>query len=179
MTSILGWFVGEWLGIALDYVLAAGLVVAGAFLAFGLEAAVAALSLPAALKKIGDALVSPLRFVGFALIAIGIAKGCVAYGKSVGAADCIAQSRLAALQEENASLKRDLAAKQAAEDERKNEVAALAQQKQESDGKVNDYAASIEKLSASLSACRRATRDDDRRLCDIIGDAAPGCKSAR
>lgn len=172
-------FVREWFGITIDYVLAGLAVALGVALAFGLPDAITATGIPPWAQKLLGILLVPLRYIGYALIALGLIKGAVTYGKSIGAADCISAAKVAELQQQNASLQRDLDAAKAVVAFKKTEAAELAQQKQDADQKVADYGKSIESLSAAVRDCRNATADDNRRLCDIIGNAAAGCKPAR
>lgn len=176
---MLSFFVREWFGVTFDYALAGLAVAIGIALAFGLPAALTATGIPPWLQKLLGVLLVPLRYIGYALIALGLIKGAVTYGKGIGAADCIAASKVAALQQENASLKRDLDAAKSAAEFRRKEADELAAQNRDLDDKVTAYANYAAGLSTSLGSCRRATGDDDRRLCDIIGNAAPGCKPAR
>lgn len=175
---MLSWLAQEWLGVTLDYVAAALIVALGLVLAFGLDFASDAAWIPALGKKIIKALLKPLRVIGCALIALGLVKGAVAYGKSIGAADCRAAAQAAALERQVNELTRDVNAWKAAAEFKDRELTRLAQQKEASDAQIADWKDKVGTLSKSVARCRRATADDDRRLCQLIGNAAAGCKPA-
>ena len=166
--SVLGWW--HWLAIYADYLWALALIAAGVYLAFGIAPPTGTL-----LSK----LLKPLRWVGYGLMIIGIALAAVTFGRSLGAADCEAawtqknyEARIARLQQE-----RD--AKNVAADAAATSLKQLANEKEKADGKVAEYQADVSRLSAEVAACRRATASDDRRMCDILGPAAPGCHNSR
>lgn len=157
------------LGIGVDYLIAAAMVAAGIYLAafFNLAAAN-----PLAW------LLRPLRYVGYALVVAGVAFGYGTYRESIGAAKCAAAWKEKNLELQIANLSRDLTAAKTAAEFRKAEAERYAAQKRDDDEKINAYASYTEGLSASLISCRRASADDNRRLCAIVGNAAAGCKSA-
>lgn len=163
---MLDW-IALWLGIGLGYLMAAVMAAGGGYLAFVL----------------GINPINPLsklfHYLGLCLIGGAIALACVTYGKSIGAADCEAQWKAKNYEATVANLKRDLKAKQIAADAKAQEAQQLAEQKKDADAKINAWQAYASKLSASVAACRRATADDDRRLCDVIGNAARGCRAPR
>ena len=78
----MSWLLGEWLGVTFDYIIAALMVMAGIYLAFVLNDVADTNPIAWLVKP----LLMPLRFVGYALIAFGLIRGAVAYGKSIGAA---------------------------------------------------------------------------------------------
>lgn len=144
-------------GLMLDYVLAIILCGGGLYLAFTY------------------AEIKFLRFVGILLIALGVFTGAVAYGRTQGAKDCIAASKVARLREELAAKQRDLDAMTAAAKEKSDAAATLAAQKENADEQVADWTNYANKLAKDVAACRRATRDDNKRLCNILGNAPAGC----
>lgn len=170
MLSLLGFGPAEFFGIAIDYLLAGIMIAGGIYLAafFNLAAAN-----PLAW------LLGPLRYVGYALVAAGVALGAFTFGKSVAASDCIAAGKLAVVQQENASLKRDLDAQRAATKAKEDEAAALAAQQRDADDQVASWQSYAANLSSAAAACRRATADDDARLCKLLGNAPAGCRAAR
>jgi hypothetical protein len=176
---MLSWLVKEWIGITADYIIAGLAVAIGIALAFGLPAAAASTGLPPWAVKLLGFLLVPLRYIGYGLIALGLIKGAVTYGKTLGSADCQAAWQAKNYEQQIVNLKRDLAAQKSAAEFKAQEAKDLAAQKANADEQITAYANYAAGLSTSLSACRRATADDDRRLCDIIGNAAPGCKPAR
>lgn len=152
-----------WLGIGVDYLLAAALIAGGGYVAFVLGAS--------PINPLGRL----LHYVGLVLIAAGILVGAVTYGKATGAADCEAAWKAKNYEAQIAVLKRDAAAKTLAAETAARQAEALSAQNLTLQGKVDDYA----DAAKSFSACRRATGDDDRRVCDILGAAAPGCANSR
>lgn len=142
-------------GIALDYIVAAGLIAAG-FYAFGY-----------------------LRWVGLALIVAGAVLGAVAYGKTLGAANCVAAGRLAETETKLASAERDLAAHRLTEGLRTQQLADLAEKRAKANEQIAQWQAKADELKDAARKCRAATRDDDRRLCKIVGNKSPGCAPHR
>jgi hypothetical protein len=151
----------ERLGIGFDYLIAVALIVAGLYLALVLanSPAVALFS-------------KALRYVGAVLVALGIAVGCIAYGKSVGAADIEAAWKAKNYEAQVARLKQEAAAKQIAADT----AAAQADQLAKDNDAKQQLIAKYEAALAASPTCRRSSDDDDRMLCDVIGGAAAGCK---
>lgn len=162
--------VSESLGIGVDYLIAAGMVAAGIYLA--------AMFNLAATNPLSW-LLTPLRYVGYALVVAGVAFGYGSFRESVGAAKCESAWKEKNLEQQVATLQRDLAAANLAAGLKAAEADSLAKQKQDSDDQITQWQDYTNSLSSSLSACRRATADDDRRLCAIIGNRAAGCKPAK
>ena len=150
----------DWLSFARDYLAALGLVVAGIYVGFVLPAS--AFAAPFARL---------LRFLGVVLIALGVGLGTYTLGRSNGAADCRAEWKSKNLEAEIARLKQEASVKQLAADLANRQAAELADANADLQTKVNDYANSLR----NADTCRRSTRDDDRRLCDITGQSATGC----
>lgn len=173
------WLAGQWLVPTLDYLLAGLLVAGGVLLAFALPTFVAANPEIWLVKFVAGPLVWLLKYVGYVLIVVGIGKAAIAYGETVGAANCAAAWRAKNYEATIANLKRDNDALQAAAKAKDDEARTLAKQKETTDAQISDYIQATSKLSASLAACRRASADDDRRLCDILGGAARGCRASR
>jgi hypothetical protein len=168
--SFLGFGPAELFGIAIDYLLAAGLMAAGIYIVgfFTVSSA-----------SPFYRFLTPLKWVGGAIAALGLIIGSVTFGKSIAASDCIAAGRLAAVQQENASLKRDLKAQRAATKAKEDEAAKLAAQQRDADDQIASWQSYAATLSTAVAACRRATRDDDARLCKLLDNAAAGCRAAR
>lgn len=164
ISSLMGW--GAWLGFAAEYVLAGLLIAVGVYLAafFTLSA-----TNPLAW------LLSPLRIVGYALIGLGLILGAVTYGKTLGATECNTLWREKNLEGQIDRLKQQLDAKTVAADAAQESLKQIASEKEKSDATVADYQSAVAQLEESVAACRRATADDDRRMCKILGPAAPGC----
>lgn len=169
-----GWLfsfsVAEWFANARDYIIAAAMIGGGIYLSVFFDLAA---TNPAAW------LLRPLRFVGYALVILGVAFAYGTYRESIGASKCEAAWKQKNLELKIANLQRDLDAAKIAANAKAEEAKALAAQKQDADDKLNSYASYAAGLSASIASCRRATGDDDRRMCDILGNAAPGCKPAK
>jgi|SRR5579885_2836428 len=166
---LFGFDVAEWLHIWSSYLLAAGLMFGGFWLAYGVSSASAWLA----------PLLRPLHAIGVALMIFGAAYGYGTYRESVGAADCMAEWKAKNYEAQLAALKRDADAKALAAEIAANQAKQLASQNDDANGKIADYIATVAMLSASQAACRSATADDVRRLCAITGNAAPGCQRAR
>lgn len=166
--SLLGW--GHWLGLGLDY------IVAGLFIAAGIYLAV---FFNVAATNPLFWLLHPARYVGYALIGLGLVMGAVTYGKSVGAAECNAAWREKNLESKIARLEQERDAKAAAAKSAADNLQKIATEKETADEKVADYQTSIARLAGELAVCRRASADDDRRLCAILGPGAAGCASPR
>ncbi len=162
--------VTETLGTIGSYLLAGAFVAGGVYIAGFAEISD---------KSVFYPFVRPIKYVGLGLAAFGIVLASAAYFKHVGAAQCEAAWKQKNLELQIANLRRDLTAARDAAQSKAEEAKVLADQKATADAKVSDYEASVEKMSRSLSACRRSTADDDRRLCDIVGNAAPGCQPSR
>lgn len=154
-------FILSWLGISVDYLISAALFVGGgAAVYFGIT-----------IPLLGGI----LRWIGYLLMLAGIVFGAFSYGKSVGAVDCYSawhQADIAAQtarqnQEANAS---DIAEKTATELANK-----LAQQNNDYQKQISQYQSTI----APTATCRLPTVDDDRRMCDIIGNNSPGCTNSK
>lgn len=160
----------SWLGIALEYLIAAAMILGGAYLAVLFDLAA---TNPLAW------LIRPLRIVGYALIACGLLLGAYTYGKSIGGAAIEAEWRAKNLEAEIARLRLERDAKTAAAEEARNAEQEIRSRNDEANQQLASYKAATDQLSGALAACRRATDDDVRRLCDITGRSAPGCKPAK
>jgi len=156
-------------GIGIDYIISAVMVVGGLYLG-------AIFTLPPTNPV--SWILRPLRYVGYALVVCGAAYGYGTFRESTGAARCQAAWKQKNYELRLLNMQRDLAAQKAAAAEKAAEAEELAKQKQEADDRIQSYATYAAGLSDSLSSCRRATPDDDRRLCDIIGNGAPGCRAS-
>lgn len=161
--------ISTYLGIAADYLIALVLIAGGVYLAAFFDLAA---TNPLAW------LIRPLRFIGYGLVGVGLMLGSYTYGKQNGAAVVTAEWKAKNYETQIASLQRDLNAAHAAAESKAQEAQELEQQKRQSDDQLADYTKYAAGLSASLSACRGATGDDDKRVCDIIGNAAPGCQAS-
>lgn len=166
--SLLGW--GTWFGIAADYFLALVLVAAGVYLAFGLGQ-------PA--NPILSRLLKPLRWLGYGLMIAGVALAIFTFGKSTGASECEAAWKEKNYEARIARLEQERDAKKTAAEQTAASLKQLATEKEEADGKVAEYQADVARLSSEVAAGRRATADDDHRMCQILGPAAPGCRNPR
>lgn len=166
--SLLGW--REWLAIYADYLWALALIAAGIYLAFGLAPPTGSL---------WSKLLKPLRWIGYGLMIIGIALAAVTYGRSLGAAECEAAWKEKNYEARIARLEQERDAKNVAADATATSLKQLATEKEEADGKVAEYQTDIARLSNEVAACRRATADDDRRMCQILGASAAGCRNSR
>ncbi|MCW5693311.1 MAG: hypothetical protein KIT48_13200 [Pseudolabrys sp.] len=152
----------EWLSFARDYLIALALVAGGAYVGFVLPA-----------NPWAAPFTRLLRFLGVVLIALGVGLAMFTLGRSTGAANCEAQWKTKNLEAEIARLKQEAAVKQLAADLAGRQAADLVEQNTDLQTKVNDYAETLR----NSAACRRATGDDDRRLCDITGRSAAGCSN--
>lgn len=148
------------LSIGWGYLSALAIVVAGIYLGFVLPA-----------NPVAAPFTRLLRFLGTMLIAVGVGLSMYTLGRSNGAADCQAEWKAKNLEAQIARLKQEAAVKQLAADLAGRQAAELADANADLQTKVNDYAKSLR----NADACRRSTRDDDRRLCDITGHSAAGC----
>lgn len=166
--SLLGWW--TWLTIYSDYLIALVLFAVGVYLAFGLGQ-------PA--NPIMSRLLKPLRWLGFGLMIIGTALAAVTYGRSLGAAECEAAWKQKNYEARIARLEQERDAKNVAADVAASSRKQLATEKEKADGQVAGYEADVARLAAEVAACRRATAADDRRMCQILGTAAPGCSNSR
>lgn len=158
----------EWIGIGAGYFVALALILGGIYVAFVLVASPWA----APFARL-------LRFAGLSMVGVGLMLAAFNYGKATGAADCQAAWKAKNYEAKITRLKQEADAKKTAAEEAEKSLKEIASQKEEADGKVADYQVSTARLANALASCRRASVDDDRRLCDIIGRSAPGCKSAR
>lgn len=163
-----GFGVAEWIKLHLYYLEAAAAVGAGFYLyaLFDLAA-----SNPLAW------LLRPIRYFGLGLIVGGVAFGYGTFREGKGAADCLAAWQAKNLQAKLAALARDRDGWKMIAEFRASEIALLSTMKDRADDKIAEHARAVAKLSAQARACRRATGDDDRRLCDLVGHRAAGCRS--
>lgn len=152
-----------WLGIGIDYLIAAALIAAGVYLVF----------------FVGGLFAKPLRFVGALLIGTGLIIASYSYGKSVGAQKCEAEWKQKNYEAQIAELKREAAIKELAANLAKRQADQLASQNDDANSKINDYQSDVERLSSALASCRRATADDDRRMRDITGTKAGSDKNPK
>lgn len=150
-----------WFGIYTVYVFAAALIVGGVYLF---------LRFPASLL---------FRLIGTALVIVGVIMGAVDYGKSLGAAECEQRWTEKKLDAQIDQLKQEAAAKAIAAETAAQQAKQIADANNENLGKLSDYREAIGKLASSLSDCRRASADDDRRMCNILGPTAKGCGDPR
>lgn len=165
-----GFGLGSFLGIASAYLLAAAMTAAGIYVAVFFDLAPA--------NPLGW-LLRPLRYVGLALAAGGLMLGAYAFGKTAATGDCLAAARLAETQQELAAARRDLAAARAASEASRKAALDFKQRKEDADVQISAGRDHVSKLDAAVARGRRATADDDRRLCAILGDAPAGCGAAR
>ena len=162
-----GWgLISTWLGIWLDFIIAALMIAGGLYLAVLFD-----------LASTNPLfwLLRPLRWVGIGLACYGLAFGFYAYGKSIGAEAVTAEWKAKNLEAQIERQKQELKAKDEAAKQVKDALQQIAEQKHDLETKVDEYA----QAAAQLPVCRRATGDDDRRVCDIIGNAAAGCRPAK
>jgi hypothetical protein len=164
------WLIQHFLGIGTEYIIAAALTAGGIFLAV--------LFNPADANPVGF-LLKPIRYVGFAMVVCGVAYGYGTYRESRGAEACRAAWARAEAQTKIEAMERDLEAQKAAAELKSMEIEDLAKEKQANDEKIRNYEEYVGKLSAAISSCRRATADDNRRVCAIIGPRSSGCKNSR
>jgi hypothetical protein len=111
--------------------------------------------------------------MGIALLCTGIGWGSLNYGHSTGGAYVTRQWQAANAQAAQDAENRDIAIARLARDmaeKQANELATLAHD-------LNRKVLAYEKATKDLSACRRATADDKRRLLNIARNPAPRKKS--
>ena len=162
-----GWgLISMWLGIWLDYAIAALMIAGGVYLAILFDLA-SANPLYWLLK--------PLRWAGIGIACAGVLFGGYTYGKSVGAEAVTTEWKAKNLEAQIERQKQELQARDEATKKVKEALEQIAEQKNDLEKQVADYQQAV----AQLPVCRRATDDDDRRVCDIIGNAAAGCKPAK
>jgi hypothetical protein len=165
LTSVFGFSVAQWLSLWGGYLAAAGAVVVGGYLLlFAVD---------------GTRLFRLRRYAGFVLVAAGVAGAALTFGRATGAADCMAAWRAKDYEARLAALAREVAAQKAAANSATQKLQELAGEHDGMQRQVDDYSEAAKKLAADLIECRRATDDDDRRMCDITGNAAPGCRHSR
>jgi xanthine/uracil permease len=165
---LIGW--SAWLGFAAEYAGAALLIAAGIYLAVFFT--VTETSPWARFLR-------PLRVIGLVLIGIGIGLACITYGKTLGATECNAAWREKNYEARIDRLNQQIEAKTAAAAAAQGSLKAIASEKDKADADVADYQVAVARLESAVASCRRATADDDRRLCQILGPAAAGCRPAR
>lgn len=159
-------FALQWIGIGVEYLIAIALIVGGLYIAI--------------LFSINSAsplawLLKPLKIAGYVMAIVGLSIGLIAYGKTVGAADCQKRWQAANLQAQIDAAKRDVDIQKTAADLAKKQSEELATQNDELQRKVADY----ENATSNTPDCRRANPDDIRRLCAIIGNGAAGCPRSK
>lgn len=155
MLSLFGIGAIDILGIALDYLVSGVLIAAGLYL-FG-----------------------TFRWLGLVTIVAGTLVGAVAYGKTLTAADCIAAGRLAATENQLKTAQRDLGVWKKTAELRAEQLRELSRKRDDANAHLTQWQDRIAKLEESARRCRAATRDDDRRLCALVGNRAPGCRADR
>lgn len=157
--------IGLWLGVTVSYIAAFALIAGGVYLAL--------------FVSLTNPFAKPLRFIGLCLIAAGCVFGAYTFGKAAGASACEAAWKAKNYEAQIARLRQERDAKDAAASEARDSLSKIAEEKGKADAKVADYEAATRNLSEALAACRRASADDDRRVCDITGQSAAGCEPAR
>jgi len=170
MLGFLWHAVTAWAGIALDYDWAVLMIAAGFYLAEFFDLAAAN---PLAW------LLRPLRYFGYALIMAGAAYGYGTWREAHAVSDCISAERLSAVQSERNSLQQQVDGwkKTAALNQAAAERAS--KDKERADGLLAKWKAQVGRLSQARRAARAATADDDRRLCELLQNRAPGCQLRR
>ena len=150
-----------WLGIAGGYALAAALVIGGVYLAL-----FAAPGVPFSRAR---------QFVGCVLIAAGAVLAAYNLGRQTGAEACEAAWRTKNYEARIARLQQEAEAKNIAASTAAEKAQQLASEKDELQEQIVQY----QIAASSFAACRRATDDDDRRLCNIAGRSSPACSDPR
>lgn len=148
--------IGTWLGIGGGYALALMLVAGGGYLAIFMAG-------------------RPLRFLGLVFIIIGTTIAAFNFGQQRGAENCEAAWKAKNYEAQIARLRQEAGAKQIAATVAADQAQQLASEKDALQQKINDY----EMAAANSASCRRATDDDDRRLCNITGGAGFACSNSR
>ena len=156
----------HWLDLALVYAAAAALSGGGLYLAliFGRNP-LNPLTLFA----------KPLRWVGVGMVAFGCVLGAYNYGRSVGAAAVEARWKEKNYEAQIARLARDAAVQKLAADL----AAQQSQQLTSLNNDLQDKLVAYENAPRGNADCRLPTADDDRRMCALVGAAAPGCQRAK
>ena len=157
-------FILTWLDVGFDYLVAAVLIVAGLYLAI-------VLCTSPALALFSRA----IRFAGLALIGAGLIIGAIAYGEANGARKCEEAWKAKKYEAQIDRLKQERDAKNIAAAAAAQEAQQLASQNDDMQKQLVEF----QDAARSLPTCRRATVDDDRRLCAILGAAAAGCRPSR
>lgn len=156
-------FILDWIGISVDYLIAAAFFFGGgALLYFGTVFAVPVVS-------------SLVKYVAYVLMIIGVVFGFFSYGKSVGAADCYAAWHQADVAMADAKQKQETDAQTVASQTASAFEKKLADQGESFKKQIAQYESKISKADN----CRSATVDDNRRLCNIVGDGIPGCENSK
>jgi hypothetical protein len=157
-------FILNWIGIGADYLASGLLFFGGATLAFYVAVA---FPIP---------VVAPIvKWVGYVLMVLGVIFGFFSYGKSVGAADCYAAWRKADLQFQTDRQNQETAAANVASATATAQAQALAKQNDDLQKQIQNYQSKV----AKAGSCRMSTIDDDRRLCNLLGNGAAGCKGSK
>ena len=159
-------FAIQWIGIGVEYLVAIALIVGGLYISV--------------LFTINSAnplawLLKPLKIAGYVMALVGLSIGLIAYGKTIGAADCQKRWQAANLQAQLDAAQRDIDIQKTAAELAKKQSDDLANQNDELQRKVADY----ENATRNAPDCRRANPDDIGRLCAIIGHGAPGCPRSK
>ena len=150
--------IAYWLGVGLDYAVAAGLIALGIYVALYWQNRFA-------------------RIVGMMLMGAGIGWGCFAYGKTIGGAHCYAEWRAANVKADQEAKARDIAVAKLARDMAEQQTQELSKQNFDLQKQVSEYADYVSKNTKDR--CRLATPDDVIRLCRIGGAGSKDCKGAK
>ena len=159
-----------YIGIAVEYIISACLIFGGLYLAaiFNLAA-----TNPLAW------ILRPLRFAGYAMVAAGLILGAFTagnnYGTVNGGALVEAQWQQKNYEAQIAKLQQESQAKTAAVLSYANQSKQLASQNDDLQNQIADY----QTAEANSAVCRRATSDDDARLCKLTGNGASGCQHSK
>ena len=156
-----------WLGVWMDYLIAAALIGGGGYLAFVLGA------------NPLNPLAKLFHLIGLCLMVVGLIVAAVAYGKSVGAADVTAEWKAKNYEAQIDRLKQENSAQQLAAATAAEQAQQLASQANVQQSQIDDYKAATDKLSIAIAMCRRASSDDDRRVCLITRSNSDSCKPAK
>lgn len=152
-----------WASIGGGYLIAILLIVGGGYLAFVLGA------------NPLNPLTKTFHYLGMALMGIGSVIGAINYGKGEGATECQAAWKAKNYEAQIERLKQEAEAKKIAA----NFAADLADQLTRQNDDLQKQVVEYSDAASKFPVCRHASDDDDRRMCDLTGRSAPGCKPAR
>lgn len=167
---LLSFGVKEWLTEMWLYVVALALIAIGFYLAFGLAPPTGTL---------WSRLLKPIRWLGFGMMFAGLLLIGFTFGRSQGAASCEAAWKAKNYEAQIAQLHQEASAKSVAAASAEKSLEELREKADAERSRIADYQSAVDHLSSTLVTCRRASRDDDRRVCELIGNAAPGCANSR